>query len=147
MIGYLFTISRAHRKRGSQDKRRWWVQRTRSTCSFESSNKYWLCSYGLSKSSFSVRNSIKNIFERNNEKEVCSAQCSLYSMFLVYWIDWIHFNPKNKKIKWKIFRIEPVGSVAPKVNLADELSIARVAFGQTLNIACPAQSFPVPAFR
>lgn len=43
--------------------------------------------------------------------------------------------------------IEPVGSVAPKVNLADELSIARVQFGQSLSIACPAQSFPVPAFR
>lgn len=53
----------------------------------------------------------------------------------------------KKNIKWKIFRIEPVGSVAPKVNLADELSIARVGFGLTLSIACPAQSYPVPAFR
>lgn len=43
--------------------------------------------------------------------------------------------------------LEPVGSVAPKVSVADELRNARTHFGRTLSIGCPAQAYPVPAFR
>lgn len=43
--------------------------------------------------------------------------------------------------------IEPVGSVAPKVDIKDEINYARVALNHSLAIVCPAQSDPVPAFR
>lgn len=43
--------------------------------------------------------------------------------------------------------IEPVGSVAPKVSLADELQVARVRIGHILAMICRAQSYPIPVFR
>lgn len=41
---------------------------------------------------------------------------------------------------------EPVGSVSPKVNIGDGL-IFRKDIGQTLDLLCPAQAFPVPVIR
>lgn len=47
-----------------------------------------------------------------------------------------------------IFRnLEPVASVAPKVSLADEFQVARERLGHTFNMACRAQSYPIPVFR
>ncbi|KAL7736494.1 hypothetical protein ACLKA6_019693 [Drosophila palustris] len=43
--------------------------------------------------------------------------------------------------------LEPVGSVAPKVDIKDEINYARAALNQSLAIVCPAQSYPVPSFR
>lgn len=43
--------------------------------------------------------------------------------------------------------IEPVGSVSPKVNVADELKITRGKVGSDVSLLCLAQSFPTPAFR
>ena len=43
--------------------------------------------------------------------------------------------------------LEPVGSVAPKVNSYSKFDEITVRHGHTLSILCPAQSFPVPAFR
>lgn len=42
---------------------------------------------------------------------------------------------------------EPVGSVAPKVSVADEITNARANNTQTLSLGCPAQSYPVPVYR
>lgn len=43
--------------------------------------------------------------------------------------------------------IEPVGSVAPNVNLGDKTMLANVRIGNDLSILCPAQAYPMPAFR
>lgn len=42
---------------------------------------------------------------------------------------------------------EPVGSVAPRINLGDKLGFAVSEWNSSLALFCPAQSFPVPAFR
>lgn len=42
---------------------------------------------------------------------------------------------------------EPVGSVAPNVNIGDKTSIANVRIGNNISILCPAQAYPMPAFR
>ncbi|XP_043064025.1 Down syndrome cell adhesion molecule-like protein Dscam2 isoform X29 [Drosophila ficusphila] len=49
--------------------------------------------------------------------------------------------------KGRLVITEPVGSVAPKVDIKDEINYARAALGESLSIVCPAQSYPVPAFR
>ncbi|XP_070851133.1 cell adhesion molecule Dscam1 isoform X16 [Drosophila suzukii] len=49
--------------------------------------------------------------------------------------------------KGRLVITEPVGSVAPKVDIKDEINYARVALDHSLAIVCPAQSYPVPAFR
>ena len=40
-----------------------------------------------------------------------------------------------------------MGSVAPKVSVADQLQNAAVKKGTSVALFCPAQSFPVPAHR
>lgn len=42
---------------------------------------------------------------------------------------------------------EPVGSVGPRINLVDKLGFAVNEEHTSLALFCPAQSFPVPAFR
>ncbi|XP_032292769.1 cell adhesion molecule Dscam1 isoform X12 [Drosophila virilis] len=49
--------------------------------------------------------------------------------------------------KGRLVITEPVGSVAPKVDIKDEINYARAALNQSLAIVCPAQSYPVPTFR
>nr|NP_001036504.1 down syndrome cell adhesion molecule 1, isoform AV [Drosophila melanogaster]ABI31055.1 down syndrome cell adhesion molecule 1, isoform AV [Drosophila melanogaster] len=49
--------------------------------------------------------------------------------------------------KGRLVITEPVGSVAPKVDIKDEINYARVGQDRSLAIVCPAQSYPVPAFR
>ncbi|XP_039227493.1 Down syndrome cell adhesion molecule-like protein Dscam2 isoform X28 [Drosophila yakuba] len=49
--------------------------------------------------------------------------------------------------KGRLVITEPVGSVAPKVDIKDEINYARVGRDHSLAIVCPAQSYPVPAFR
>lgn len=43
--------------------------------------------------------------------------------------------------------LEPMGSVAPKVDTRDEFTYARVRLDQDKALICPAQSYPVPVFR
>lgn len=43
--------------------------------------------------------------------------------------------------------LEPVGSVAPKVNVGDKLNILSIKRGHITNILCPAQGYPMPAYR
>lgn len=57
------------------------------------------------------------------------------------------FSSLNNKKKHIIFKTEPVGRIAPKVSLADELTVARVRLGESLSLVCPVQSFPVSLFR
>lgn len=52
---------------------------------------------------------------------------------------------KNQNVD--IFSVEPVGSVPPKINSYSKFDEMSVKNGATLAILCPAQSFPVPAFR
>lgn len=48
---------------------------------------------------------------------------------------------------WKPFCTEPVGSVGPKVNIADKLNTALAAKHQVFSLGCPSQAYPVPVFR
>jgi len=43
--------------------------------------------------------------------------------------------------------IEPVGSVAPRVNKKDGFSHDSIRQGRTIAIFCPAQAYPVPFYR
>lgn len=43
--------------------------------------------------------------------------------------------------------LEPVGSVAPKVSLADEVNNARTLHHETISLACKVQAYPVPFYR
>lgn len=45
------------------------------------------------------------------------------------------------------FLTEPVGSVGPKVSVADKLKNALAAEHQVLSLECPSQAYPVPVFR
>lgn len=45
-----------------------------------------------------------------------------------------------------IHSIEPVGSVAPKANLDDELKLARVRIEHDLSLAVNVQGYPVPSY-
>lgn len=42
---------------------------------------------------------------------------------------------------------EPVGSVAPKISVEERLKNAEASVNHTFSLFCPAQSYPVPAFR
>lgn len=42
---------------------------------------------------------------------------------------------------------EPVGSVGPKINAADKLGITFSYSNSPVALFCPAQSYPVPAYR
>lgn len=52
---------------------------------------------------------------------------------------------------WKLFiefiPLEPVTSVAPKMTSGDDLKRLRVAQNEKISLLCPAQSYPVGAFR
>lgn len=52
----------------------------------------------------------------------------------------------GNRFKIQLCLLEPVGSVAPKVNQADELSSARVKMNESLSIATNVQGYPVPSF-
>lgn len=47
----------------------------------------------------------------------------------------------------KLFLVEPVGSVAPKISVGDRRKDAEARINTSLSIFCPAQSYPMPAFR
>lgn len=50
--------------------------------------------------------------------------------------------------KLKIFLdLEPVGSVAPRVNKKDGYNHDSIVQNQSLAIMCPAQAYPVPIYR
>lgn len=57
---------------------------------------------------------------------------------------------EKKKIDIITYYSEPIGSVAPKVNIANEVStltMIRVRLMHTITLMCPAQAYPVPVFR
>ncbi|XP_044249295.1 cell adhesion molecule Dscam1 isoform X4 [Drosophila takahashii] len=49
--------------------------------------------------------------------------------------------------KGRLVITEPVGSVAPKVDVKDRITWLDKPQGQALNLLCPAQSYPMPAYR
>ncbi|XP_067628011.1 cell adhesion molecule Dscam1 isoform X11 [Eurosta solidaginis] len=49
--------------------------------------------------------------------------------------------------KGRLVITEPVGSVAPKVDIKDEINYARAELGRSFALICPAQSYPVPIYR
>nr|XP_017031907.1 Down syndrome cell adhesion molecule-like protein Dscam2 isoform X11 [Drosophila kikkawai] len=49
--------------------------------------------------------------------------------------------------KGRLVITEPIGSVPPKVSIDDEVANARGYVGRSLSLKCPAQSFPIPAYR
>ncbi|XP_055385728.1 cell adhesion molecule Dscam2 isoform X15 [Condylostylus longicornis] len=49
--------------------------------------------------------------------------------------------------KGRLVITEPVGSVAPKVDIKDKTNLANVNFNGEIALLCPAQSYPIPAFR
>lgn len=57
-------------------------------------------------------------------------------------------------LKWEIIPLlcctilaEPVGSVKPKINVQDKLQTREMAQGAGFALLCPAQSYPMPAYR
>lgn len=52
----------------------------------------------------------------------------------------------NIHIDYNLFT-EPMGSVAPKVDIKDEVTNARVDLEQSVALLCPVQSYPVPIYR
>ncbi|XP_026835361.1 Down syndrome cell adhesion molecule-like protein Dscam2 isoform X6 [Drosophila erecta] len=49
--------------------------------------------------------------------------------------------------KGRLVITEPVGSVAPKVEIKDKVGIFVAKSNSSLALLCPAQSYPIPAFR
>lgn len=47
----------------------------------------------------------------------------------------------------RIIRIEPVGSVGPRLTSGDESRVVRISAKHSFTLLCPAQSYPVPAYR
>lgn len=48
---------------------------------------------------------------------------------------------------WNVILVEPIGTVAPKVDLKDKVAISLTRIGYELSLICPAQGYPMPAFR
>ncbi|CAD7012105.1 unnamed protein product [Ceratitis capitata] len=51
------------------------------------------------------------------------------------------------RINWLDKPLEPVGSVAPKVDINDKVKVAFKRQNSSLSLICPAQAYPMPAFR
>lgn len=49
--------------------------------------------------------------------------------------------------KLPTFVAEPLGSVGPKVDDKDRLTLVNKRQGINLSLVCPAQSYPMPAYR
>uniref|UniRef100_A0A1I8M611 Uncharacterized protein n=1 Tax=Musca domestica TaxID=7370 RepID=A0A1I8M611_MUSDO len=49
--------------------------------------------------------------------------------------------------KGRLVITEPIGSVAPRVNRKDEFNHDKIPLQGTIAIQCPAQAYPVPAYR
>ncbi|XP_059225656.1 cell adhesion molecule Dscam2 isoform X20 [Stomoxys calcitrans] len=49
--------------------------------------------------------------------------------------------------KGRLVITEPVGSVAPKVDINDKVKISIIKSEASLSLVCPAQGYPMPAFR
>ena len=43
--------------------------------------------------------------------------------------------------------VEPIGSAPPKFSVKDKINAFGVNVDETFAILCPAQGFPIPAFR
>lgn len=43
--------------------------------------------------------------------------------------------------------LEPIGSVAPKVNSGDDLKAVKAELNKSITLLCPAQAYPMPVFR
>jgi len=43
--------------------------------------------------------------------------------------------------------MEPVGSVAPKLNFLERFKMMQIQSGTSFNIQCPVQSYPMPVFK
>ena len=43
--------------------------------------------------------------------------------------------------------VEPIGSAPPKFSVKDKINAFGVNLDETFAILCPAQGFPIPAFR
>ena len=43
--------------------------------------------------------------------------------------------------------LEPIGSAAPKISAKEKFNHLSIKFGSQFGISCPAQGYPVPAFR
>lgn len=69
---------------------------------------------------------------------VASTQRGPFGVRVVAW------NRNDRNIK---LLSEPVGSVKPNVNIGDRANIATVGVHHEISLLCPAQAFPMPAFR
>ena len=43
--------------------------------------------------------------------------------------------------------LEPIGSAPPKFSVKDKINAFGVTLAETFAMVCPAQGFPLPAFR
>ena len=64
----------------------------------------------------------------------------------------IFIESRDKKYSFKnsfksSLSLEPIGSVSPKINDADKISVKNGKVGKTINLIAPAQGYPTPVFR
>lgn len=53
----------------------------------------------------------------------------------------------EKYLKLTIYLVEPIGSVSPKINTQDRLTLFDGKILTSINLLCPAQAYPTPVFR
>lgn len=73
-----------------------------------------------------------------------SANISLESNFVIFLLE---SRLKILILKILIFRSEPIGSVAPKVNVGEDLKSVKAEMAKDLTLLCAAQAYPMPVFR
>lgn len=73
-----------------------------------------------------------------------SAKCTVFPRSAKFWQIKIAIpTSSNKK---NIIYLEPVGSVAPKINSLEHMRVPRISIGQNFNIIANIQGFPVPSY-
>ena len=129
---------RASGQRESQIEQWWWFK-SLSWSLFHRYNSF-VCGTSFSSSHFQVSSTKRKYHFISHEN-------------FVYWPDF--FPPLNRSWDWESinfkiileFILEPIGSVSPKINIADRLSVTMGRSDENLSLICPAQAYPTPVFR
>lgn len=97
-----------------------------------------ILNYNFSRAQIPYANSIRvKLKHNNNNQMVMNIRKIINISLLINSICYVeHF-----------YNVEPVGSVSPKINEVDELSIVRTRKHSDVRLLCPAQSYPVPSYR
>lgn len=96
-----------------------------------------------------VRQSISYVLHKLSQlrslgKMIKSLKILNVCVFLRLDLNWT-WNFEN--LIWKNNILEPIGSVAPKVNSGDDLKAVKAEMSKSITLLCPAQAYPMPVFR